>query len=379
MHRRICIGLLNAIFLAGSCVPPAPAANPDWGYEGTTQAQQDVLPMRAHAQPLGKPAPDTVPDNQPAPAGGVKSPFARTAPAGTAAAAGAGKALPPSKPGAVKTAAAKTQATKASAAKMGTKYGADQSAATPALVEECWAQVYELAGKQKLDPQQREELSSLVQMQLKGTPAQQEQARSVVKFWPKLTDYLTAREAQRENYSALLRALLRFRSRNLAVAAQAPNADDAATNEFNLISEVLGPQRLTVPGAVPFSEEAVNAYADMACFIYELKNPGKTVDAVDNRAVFAAAVSEKFKSAPTKRDQQAMAAFDLSWAKFKIVWTQADDKQKEILKMALLGGGPGVALEQAHDAMLELVLHNWPGSAAKSSPVASSAGANPHK
>jgi hypothetical protein len=341
----------------------------DWGYEGTTPAQQDVLPMRAHAQPLGKTAPDAVPGKKPAAAGGaVKSPFARTAPAEAPAAKAS-----------VNSTSAKTPAAKTSAAKSGTKYGADQAASSPAMVEECWAQVYALAGKQELDPQQRQELNSLVEMELKGTAAQQEQARAVTKFCPKLTDYLTAREAQRENYSALLRALLRFRSRNLAAAAEGPNAEDAVTSEFNLISEVLGPQRLTVPGAVPFSEEAVDAYADMACFIYELKNPGKTVDAADNREVFAKAVSEKFKSAPTKRDQQAMAAFDLSWAKFKIVWTQADDKQKEILKMALLGGGPGVALEQAHDAMLELVLRNWPASAAKSSPVASSAGASRHK
>jgi len=366
--------LLNAIFIGGSaasCLPAAQAS--DWGYDGAP-AQQDVLPMRAHAQPLGKTAPDTVPDmTRPLHGGTVKSPFARTPVPIAAPPAGGAAAKAPGK-----TAATKTGAPKSSTAKAGTKYGAEQ-AASPALIEECWAQVYELAGGQKLDPQQRAELNSLVESELKGTQAQQEQARAVTKFWPKLTDYLTAREAQRTNYSALLRALLRFRSRNLAAEAEGAKAEDAVTNEFNLISEVLGPQRLTVPGAVPFSEEAVNAYSDMACFIYELRNPGKTVDAVDNRAVFAAAVSEKFKSAPTKRDQQAMAAFDLSWAKFKIVWMQADDKQKEILKMALLGGGPGVALEQAHDPMLELVLHNWPSSAAKPSPAASNAAATRHK
>ena len=347
LHYRIFIATINAIWLVCSVGNRCFAA--DWGYdEGATQ-QHSPQPLHAQAQPISKASKPPAKKAPPAVSAGSKYPAAKTVTATRTPAV-------PKVPG----------------APVSTRD-------TDALIEECWAQIYELAGRQKLDSDQRAQLNALVKGKLAAAPAVRQDARSVLIFWPKLTAYLVAHADQSENYASLIKALLRYKARNESGQIDGKDNGGLAADECALISEVLGAQRLSVPGTVPFSEDAVNAYADMACFIYEQSNPGKSVDAMDNRAVFATVVSEKFKQAPTKKDQEAMAGFDLSWAKFKIVWTQADEKQRAALLANLKKSGAGAAWAQAHDSMLELVLNNWPGAIQRTASVVSDGAEAPHK
>lgn len=215
------------------------------------------------------------------------------------------------------------------------------------LTVECWSQIYQIASGRKLTADEHKRLAQIVNERPKSD--------TVMLFWPKVTDYLSAHPAQAENYAKLLKALLRLRSRT----ATAPGASAVATREAQFINEMLGPQRLAIQGTVAFSEDAVEAYADMACFLYEQNNPGKTIDAFDNRAMFASVVCEKFRNAPTDRDKQAMAAFDLAWAKFKIAWEGGSDKTKAELVSILKKDGAGPANRTVQDPVLRAVLDNW--------------------
>ncbi|MFX5999100.1 hypothetical protein ABTF05_22220, partial [Acinetobacter baumannii] len=78
----------------------------------------------------------------------------------------------------------------------------------------------------------------------------------------------------------LFKALLRLEKRS---GIANPEEDD-------IVDELLGPERVAVPGTPPLTEDAVEAYANMTCFIYEKTHPGKTVDALDNRTVFVASI-----------------------------------------------------------------------------------------
>jgi hypothetical protein len=71
----------------------------------------------------------------------------------------------------------------------------------------------------------------------------------------------------------------------------------------------------------------------MACFLFEQKNPGRTMDVAENRAFFAKVIEDKFNNAPDAAAREAMSNFDLDWAEFKIAWAAAAPAQrKELLK-----------------------------------------------
>jgi hypothetical protein len=128
---------------------------------------------------------------------------------------------------------------------------------------------------------------------------------SITTFWKALKPKLKGEE-QRANYRHLFRALLRLRL-NSGVATQ---------TEKTLIEEALGPQRMVVDeGEVPFSEDAVNAYTDMAMFLYERHNPGKDINTDQNRELFSNVIRGRFREAPSDADRAAMNNFPLNWAK----------------------------------------------------------------
>ena len=119
-------------------------------------------------------------------------------------------------------------------------------------------------------------------------------------------------------------------------------------------------QRIAVDDKPPFTEDAVNAYADMAVFIYEQQHAGKTIDANDNRTLFAKVVVEKFNRAPTEADRRAMASFDLAWAKFQVIWFSSNEQTRKLLLDKLVNSGANSSLTVAKDPLLDLVLSNWP-------------------
>lgn len=288
----------------------------DWGYE----QPHEVKPIKAVALPL-KPA-------------AVSAPIKKVA--------SAPRSTPPQ---------VKSHAAPKAVAPSGTSGVPNVTATKADYATECWNQLYQIASGKKLSEDEKKRLAGVV----KKSP----NAQAVTVFWPKVTEYLLAHPEQKENYVRLLRALLRWKARMLVATTDGATPSSVATEESALITEVLGPERLAVQGSPAFSEEAVEAYADMACFLYEQNNPGKTIDAFDNRAMFASVVCEKFRNAPTDKDKRAMAAFDLQWAKFKVAWESANEGQRKELLSLLQKSGAGAAGASVQNPVVKSILDNW--------------------
>lgn len=170
-------------------------------------------------------------------------------------------------------------------------------------------------------------------------------------YWPELSMALKV-EDHLDNYRLLFRSLLRM------------IADDPKTPQLEkqILLEVLGPAMIAIKKDPTLSAEAIEAYSDMACFLYEQTHPGKTVDADDNRKLFALVIKDKFNKAPAYADRLAMSYFPINWAKFRILYIDANDAERRILveKLAKKGksGGPVV-----RNALLEKVLTHNPWKA----------------
>lgn len=321
--KKLSVTLLSLALFAMSIS----AARADWGYE--QQGQPNVVqPLSAGA------ALPMAPLNNKKPTTGVKG---KTSPA-----------VSGRKPGAAATLAPKAAAPKAAA---------PQAVNSKDIVGDAWLQLYEFVSQNPLSAPQKSQVRSLYARLAASGSGSASQAKAALIFWPGTANYIISHPDQKKNYEALFKALLRFRGRVLEGRAA---TDPLAKAEAELILEVLGPVRLATIGAEPaLSEDAIDAYADMACFLYEQKNPGKTIDAIDNRAMFANIVSEKYRNAPTRKDREAMAAFDLLWAKFKVVWTAANESQRTTLLSKLINSGAASATTDP-DPILTTLLKNWP-------------------
>lgn len=216
-----------------------------------------------------------------------------------------------------------------------------------------WVQLLQGLGEGWLSPEQQKRYEEVFVNYSQESPKARQQTLAILKFYPDVVDCCRSNVDLEGAYKTLFRALCRLRLRSSAKAGNSCAVDD-------VIQEVLGAQRIAVPGDPALTEDAVNAYADMACFIYEQRNDGKTVDAVDNRTLFAKLICQKFSLAPTRADQEAMLGFDLSWAKFKILWLRADTKTRALMMQSLSLRGAGKSLSLSKDAVLEKVLLNWP-------------------
>lgn len=222
----------------------------------------------------------------------------------------------------------------------------------------CWLQLFQACSKQPMDYTQQKVMEAYVLGRERQGSKSKDEFRSILLFWPKLIDDLRKRPEMEMHYADLFKALLRLHEHN---SPDKTNVDGSQfSSDADLVSELLGLQRMAVAGDPPFTEDAVNAYADMAVFIYEQQHAGRTIDANDNRTLFAKVVVEKFNRAPTDADRRAMASFDLAWAKFKIIWFSTDDKTRQTLLEKLVKTGANSSLTVSKDPLLELVLANWP-------------------
>lgn len=195
-----------------------------------------------------------------------------------------------------------------------------------------------------LTADQRDRFAEMVTTMLGETP----ETGSATAFWKGLKPKLKNDE-QRANYRLLFRALLRLRL----------TSGVASKNEQELIQEALGPQRMVVEeeSEVPFSEDAVSAYTDMAMFLYERHNEGKSIDTDQNRELFSKVVRGRYKEAPTDADRAAMNNFPLNWAKFRIAYTEADEAGKEVLEKAITSED-GVSRVTPRNPALDSVLQS---------------------
>ncbi len=194
----------------------------------------------------------------------------------------------------------------------------------------------------QLSENQKQRFSVVLNKMLAGK--EKAELVSIEKFWRSLNRMLQD-EQQRSNYRLLFRALLSMRA----------DSNEVSADERTMIFETLGPKRIAEPGPPPLTEDALNAYSDMACFLYERSHKGKTVDAEDNRQLYTVIVKDRFFGAPTDRDRQAMNDFPLSWAKFRILYNDATEGEKMLLaeRIASKEGTRGLNIR---NPMLEEVL-----------------------
>lgn len=214
---------------------------------------------------------------------------------------------------------------------------------------EYWLKLYAFASDLDLDREVKEKARQYLKTCLES--AQASQVTGILEFWPRVESAAAASPEQKENYKTLLRALLRV---------EAGKASAAGSREQEIISAVLGPVRIAAQGTPPLTEDATEAYANMACFLYEQSHPGKTVNATDNRLVFASVIRTKYIEAPTGKDRDAVANFDLSWARFKILWTGADEQGRQKLLAQWTHKDATAGSAQVSDPTLDAVLHKGP-------------------
>jgi hypothetical protein len=212
-----------------------------------------------------------------------------------------------------------------------------------------WLQLYSLVSSQPLTNDLINEIKTDLGKKLKTD--KKAQVMQISKFWPQVQKNIADQPDAKSLFATLFRALLR-----LQLGSNTTDAEDK-----NILSQVLGPVRIAVPGDPPLTEEAVDAYNDMACFLYEQKNPGKTIDAIDNRTIFASVIAKKFDEAPNHLAKTAMANFALTWSKFKLVWANANDATRNSLLAQFQGTSSGAKVAIA-DPFTETILHNGPWS-----------------
>lgn len=172
--------------------------------------------------------------------------------------------------------------------------------------------------------------------------------RAIETYWPSLQRSLGSAE-HRANYRLLFRALLRMKAEEKGTAE----------SEKHLLLEAIGPTMIAETKPPKLSSEAIDAYTDMACFLYAQTHPGKTVDFDDNRKLFALVIRDKFKKAPAYADRLAMSYFPVNWAKFRILYTDATDGERKVLVEKLAKKGKQ-SKQKVKNELLEKVLSCGP-------------------
>jgi len=144
-------------------------------------------------------------------------------------------------------------------------------------------------------------------------------------LWIPLSKKISDDLDYKESYRLLFRALLRH-----AVDRLEPTAVQA-----ELIHELLGPTRIAEIGPPVLTEEAIDAYNDMTCFLYQKRHPDHTLEGEDNRRMFAEVIRQKYNDAPNVEAKRAMCKFDLTWAAFRCRYLDASaaDKDKLLISM----------------------------------------------
>ncbi len=218
---------------------------------------------------------------------------------------------------------------------------------------DAWLELLAFVSREPLSAEQKQELRSHLAVLIRSR--QSKYYRSVLEFWPPIKERIGANTGQQENFRYLLSALIRAQRRREARASRQDGVSlDPGYSLF--LAQIVGPARVAAAGNPPLTEDAIDAYAEMASFLFELKNPGQTVDGADNRVIFASAVKERFKDAPTPKDREAMANFDIAWARFKVVWKAADESARQKLSQGWLSGDGLKRSLQSGDAKLDSLL-----------------------
>lgn len=239
-----------------------------------------------------------------------------------------------------------TPRAKSEAAKTPLKTGKPVKASPMAI--EAWVELLDTVSEAPLADSQKARFKA--QLTKDAASGQTDFNSAIMQFWPLVKKRIGADTEQKQAFSNLFRALLRFELKGKQLSE----------GDNDMLMEALGPERVARPGTPPLTEEAVDAYGDMACFLYELKHPGKSVDSYENRAMFTEVIYGKYRDAPTPSDKRAMCNFALTWSKFKVTWLAANESDRQELVQCMAASKPiPVALR---DPLVESIFHNGPWS-----------------
>lgn len=341
----------------GLCASPAVAD--DWGYDGMLEPIAPEAPLEAQKAPPAQ----SLKQRSVAALPGAIIASPKNSAAGNLTKTAVKKPVPAVGPSSVSTTAASAKAAPAAPVAPGLRKSELAKDAAGAGVDRkkqaelLWLHLFQGISKQTLSTAEQRRIEAYLHGKLELGGKTADEVFAILKFWPQVSSAIDSKPELENAYADLFRALLRIRERNIE-RLDVPNSD--LHSDSDLITELLGMERLAVSGDPPFAEDAVNAYADMACFVYEQSHPGKTVDASDNRALFARVVADKFRTAPGDAEKRAMSRFDLSWAKFRIVWEGSDEATRKELLLKLSKSGAASTLAVRRDPVLENTLASWP-------------------
>lgn len=324
-----------------SCVclgAPTHAAETDWGY---SERAPRAVPQRRPLPRATQPARETQPASEPEEQAEMSAGPAQALP---------GLNVPGSTAPAIKKAFTPTKSTTAPAQK---RPSAPVGNADDKRIVSEWLEFLQVASKEPLSEQMKADVRK--ELQIRIAQGDKAQIFSIHQFWPQSKRMIDQGQDQRESFAALFRALLRFTCRTSQTPVLSPV----------LVSQLIGPERVLLPGDPPLTDDAIDAYADMACFMYEQQNPGKSIDAVDNRAIFASVICNKYTQAPSPADKKAMANFALTWSKFKASWAIAGQERKEQLVAAMQNKAPKGSVSD--DELIDLILKTGPWASKKGS------------
>ena len=250
-----------------------------------------------------------------------------------------------------------------------------------AQAQEYWLTLYGMAATETLGDGERARIKA--HLQAKSRRGEAAEVLCILNFWPAVEKAVAGNAEQKDNYRDLFKALLRMRARSavrpaaelraeaktlahpskepksLAASAKAAAVDPSLAEESAIIAEILGPLRIAQTGEPPLTEDAIDAYASMACFLYREEHPDRTIDANDNRIIFAKQISDRYIDAPSDKDRRAICNFDLNWAKLKVAWTAGDAAQRRALLSRFTGDTTGKGVANP-DPTLDLVLRRGP-------------------
>jgi len=194
----------------------------------------------------------------------------------------------------------------------------------------------ETLGLATLSTEQKDSLAKLLDTKLASVPSGY---TGIGEFWrqtrPRILQELDVKESYRLLFRALIRHALSRKNTSLTKNAA----------ESELLQTLLGASRIADPGPPALTEEAINAYADMTCFLFQKRKPDKSVDGDENRKIFADVIKDKFVRAPNPAAKAAMTNFDLTWACFRCRFMDVGVEEREKLS-ALMASSDGKSSAQ---------------------------------
>lgn len=303
-----------AIGLAGSLalLTGSRALAQDWGYEySNSQPQTGKVsqPLTTGQKQVGTPKAK----------GRNTSPQAAAPPVNSAV-----RTSPEASPAAADTRAGDTSSTPA--------------ARRPLTEKQCWLELFAVCASSPVDDDRKdlEKLATLAADQQKELGAFIDKRsdslayKTLLPVWKELRPRIFSELDYKDSYRLLFRALLRH--------ALGDAKTSLSASEKEMFQNLLGPARISEMGPPTLTEDAINAYADMTCFLFQKRKPDRSIDGEENRQVFADVIKQRYMQAPDLRAKQAMCNFDLTWACFRCRYLALNENGQARLSKLMAGG-----------------------------------------